>query len=148
MASEAVHEQHRVVPVEFGHFYFGDWPSNPHYAIPVDNPGLDAVCTEAGIAFFSQCDEGESALVSLYFFDARPEDADLGGATRGELEISGQQVTTATTDMLPIGPFAPPFTGRAEVRIWRSDGPASGEVQAAEEWRVYLWPARGHGERH
>lgn len=147
MTFEAVQAETRTVPVEFGSFYFGNWPLETSAGIPFDvkDPrSMVASFTDDGIAFFSDCNEGESVLVRIYFFDVEPDELPPG--TQGRFVISSKSVSTATLDMLPQEPFSPPFQGNVRVHAQRLNHETSSTsdnetTHGLEKWQIYIWPA-------
>ncbi|MEU6127538.1 hypothetical protein ABZ805_00040 [Saccharopolyspora sp. NPDC047091] len=142
----AAHE--RLVAVEFGAFYFGNWPMDatsdpPHLILRHAQPGV--AFTETGVGFYSECYDDELALLRVRFLESEPARDGDGKSFRGEFFISSNQLAPTTAGAVPEIPFTPPFRGGVGVLATHA-APTEDDVPLVrDKWSVDIWPVLTSG---
>lgn len=149
MSPRLIAEHERLVAVESGAFYFGNWPmdsaSDPPHLMPWHaQPGV--AFTETGIGFYSECHDDELALIRIRFLESEPaRDDEERGSIRGAFVISANQLAPATVNSAPEDPFTPPFRGCVGARATHAALVEEDAPLVRDKWSVDIWPALTSG---
>ncbi|MFR9727842.1 hypothetical protein ACL03H_01340 [Saccharopolyspora sp. MS10] len=144
MSSSLLVEYERLVSVEFGAVYFGNWPLDARHDAPHMFPGHEppgVAFTGTGVGVYSDCYDDELMQLDIRFYESDPHCEGVKiGSVGGEFFVSSDRLAPATVNLAPVDPLDPPFRGNVGVRVTHVDLGKNDDPAVRDKWNIDIWP--------